>query len=105
MQLLALDANFAPVLYLPFFNLQWNREYYEIGQYSVQIAAADYSPDMAYLYTPDRPETGIIQKVELTDTVKGRFIQLSGYFLEAILNDKIVDRICVLYLKMRELLL
>ena len=90
MQLLALDANFAPVRYLPFFNLQWNREYYEIGQYSVQIAAADYSPDMAYLYTPDRPETGIIQKVELTDTVKGRFVQLSGYFLEAILNDKIV---------------
>lgn len=90
MQLLALDANFAPVQHLPFFNLQWNREYYEIGQYSVQIAAADYSPDMAYLYTPDRPETGIIQKVELTDTVKGRFVQLSGYFLEAILNDKIV---------------
>ena len=78
MQLLALDSGFQPVSYLPYFNLQWDREYYAIGQYSVQIAAADYDPAMAYLYTPDRPETGIIQKVELTETVKGRFVQLSG---------------------------
>ncbi len=90
MQLLALNTDFQPVAYLPYFNLQWTREYYEIGQFSARIAAADYDPAMAYLYTPDRPETGIIQKVELTDTVKGRFVQLSGYFLEAILNDKIV---------------
>lgn len=90
MQLLALDSDFQPLSYLSYFNLQWNREYYEIGQFSVQIAAAAYSPQMAYLYTPDRPETGIIQQVELTETVKGRFVQLSGYFLEAILNDKVV---------------
>ena len=90
MQLLALDSSFQPVAYLPYFNLQWDREYYAIGQYSVQIAAADYDPAMAYLYTPDRPETGIVQKVELTETVKGRMVQLSGYFLEAILNDKVV---------------
>lgn len=90
MQLLALDGGFQPVAYLPYFNLQWTREYYQPGQFSVQIAAADYQPAMAYLYTPDRPETGIIQKVALTETVKGRFVQLSGYFLEAILNDKVV---------------
>lgn len=90
MQLLALDSGFQPVRYLNYFNLQWTREYYEIGQFSVQLAAADYQPQMAYLYTPDRPETGVIQKVELTETVKGRFVQLSGYFLEAILNDKVV---------------
>ncbi len=90
MQLLALDAEFQPVGYLPYINLQWTREYYAVGQFSVQVAAAEYQPSMTYLYTPDRPETGIIQKVELTQTVKGRFVQLSGYFLEAILNDKIV---------------
>lgn len=90
MQLLALDAAFQPVAYLPYFNLQWTREYYTVGQFSVQISAAGYSSTMAYLYTPDRPETGIVQKVELTETVKGRFVQLSGYFLEAILNDKII---------------
>lgn len=90
MQLLAMDTSFQPVAYLPYFNLQWDREYYAIGQFSVQIAAANYDPAMAYLYTPDRPETGIIQKVGLTETIKGRFVQLSGYFLEAILNDKVV---------------
>ena len=90
MQLLALDSGFQPVSYLPYFNLQWDREYYAVGEFSVQIAAANYDPAMAYLYTPDRPETGIIQKVELTETIKGRFVQLSGYFLEAILNDKVV---------------
>lgn len=90
MQLLALNSNFEPVAYLPYFNLQWTREYYKVGQFSVQIAVADYSPDMAYLYTPDRAETGIIQMVELTENVKGRLVQLSGYFLEALLNDKIV---------------
>ena len=90
MQLLALDAGFEPVAYLPYFNLQWTREYYQVGQFSVQIAAADYDPATTYLYTPDRPETGIIQKVELTETIKGRFVQLSGFFLEALLNDKVV---------------
>lgn len=90
MQLLALDKDFQPVDYLPYFNLQWTREYYEIGQFSVQIAVAKYKPEMAYLYTPDRTETGIIQKVELTENIKGRFIQLSGYFLEALFNDKVV---------------
>lgn len=91
MQLKALDSRFQTLVeHLPYFNLQWTREYYTVGQFSVQIAAAAYMPQMAYLYTPDRPETGIIQKVELTETIKGRFIQLSGYFLEAILNDKAV---------------
>lgn len=89
MQLIALDLDFQPLRYLNYFNLQWTREYYAIGQFSVQIAATDYQPEMAYLYTPDRPETGIVQKVELTETIKGRFVQLSGYFLEAILNDKV----------------
>lgn len=90
MQLLALDKDFQALSYLPYFNLQWDREYYTVGQFSVQVSVSDYSPEMAYLYTPDRPEMGIIQKVELSETVKGRFIQLSGYFLEALFNDKVV---------------
>lgn len=90
MELLTLDKNFQPLAYLEFINLQWNREYYQAGSFSVQIPAIQYQPEMVYIYTPDRPETGIIQKVELTESVKGRFVQLSGFFLENILNDKIV---------------
>lgn len=90
MELLALDADFEPVRYLPYINLQWTREYYTAGQYSVQVAAGDYDPRMAYLYTPERPEMGIIHKVERTENIKGRFIQISGYFLERLLWDKIL---------------
>lgn len=90
MQLLALDKDFQSLDYLPYFNLQWTREYYTTGQFSVQVAASAYDPRMAYLYTEERWETGIIQKAELTTTIKGKFVQISGYFLEASLNDKIV---------------
>ena len=90
MQLLGLDKDFQPVGYLQYFNLQWTREYYEIGQFSVKVDPASYSPDMAYVYTPERPEAGVVQKVEMQETVKGRSIQISGYFLEALLNDKVV---------------
>ena len=90
MDLLALDADFEPVGYLPYINLQWTREYYKAGQYSVQVAAGNYDPRMAYLYTPERPEMGIIQKVGRTENIKGRFIQISGYFLERLLWDKII---------------
>lgn len=90
MQFLALDKQFAPVGYLAPLNVQWTREYYTIGQFSLLVAADGYTPDMAYLYRTDRVETGIIQKVQLTESIKGRFVQLSGYFLEAILNDKAV---------------
>lgn len=90
MQLLSLDKEFRPLAYLHPINVQWNREYYQAGDFSVQILAKDYLPQMAYLYTPERPEMGILQKVELSSTIKGRFIQLSGFFLETILNDKIV---------------
>lgn len=90
MEFLTLDENFQPAAYLDPVNVQWNREYYTAGDFSIQIPAGQYLPAMRYLYRPDRPETGIIQKVELTQTVKGRFVQLSGFFLEAVLNDKIV---------------
>nr|DAO25818.1 MAG TPA: hypothetical protein [Caudoviricetes sp.] len=90
MELLALDADFEPVGYLPYINLQWTREYYTAGQYSVQVAAGDYDPRMAYLYTPERPEMGVIHKVERTENIKGRFIQISGYFLERLLWDKVL---------------
>lgn len=90
MQLLALDSAFQPVAYLPYINLQWEREYYTAGKFSVQIPAAAYDPRMAYLYTPDRPEMGVIHKPELTETVQGRFVQLTGFFLERILDDKVV---------------
>lgn len=90
MQLLALDENFQNLKYIKYINLQWNREYYSIGNFSVQITEDNYLPEMKYIYTEERPEVGVIQKVEIQNTVKGTFIQLEGMFLESILNDKTI---------------
>ncbi|MEG2842189.1 MAG: siphovirus ReqiPepy6 Gp37-like family protein [Ruthenibacterium sp.] len=90
MELLALDKNFAPIRYLTYINLQWDRAYYTCGTFSVQIPAAAYSADIAYIYTKDRDETGIAQKVSYETTIKGAFVQISGFFLEQILKDKII---------------
>lgn len=90
MDLLALDENFQPVQYLKYINLQWTRKYYECGDFSIQMAASEYKDSMKYIYCPVRPETGIIQKIEYEQTYKGKIIQISGFFLERILWDKII---------------
>lgn len=89
MNLIGLDAAFVPIATLSCLNIQWNRRYYEAGDFLLQLRAADYHADIAYVYTPDRPETGMVQKVETERTVKGDFVLLSGYFLEGMLNWKV----------------
>lgn len=87
---MALDKDFLPTgqTKLKYFDLLWHRKYYETGQFSVQIKAGDYSPDMAYLYTKDRPELGIIQCRQYTDD--DSMVVLSGFFYERKLSDKII---------------
>ncbi|MEA4831007.1 MAG: siphovirus ReqiPepy6 Gp37-like family protein [Oscillospiraceae bacterium] len=70
--------------------IMWIRRYYECGEFSVYMPAVDYSIDMAYIYTPDRLETGIIQKVQYDDKLSGEYITLSGFFLEKRLDDRII---------------
>ena len=90
MQLAFMDASFNIIRYIKFINLQWIRRYYEPGEFNVQIPASEYDADAAYLFTTDRPELGLIQKRQYADGYDGEVIQLSGYFYEYKLNDKIV---------------
>ena len=61
MQLMALDKDFVQIGFLStYFDLMWDRKYYETGKFLVQILARDYNPDMVYFYSKDRPETGIM---------------------------------------------
>lgn len=90
MQLLGLDANFNPVGYFGYTNLQWIRRYYEPGEFSVQIPIQMYMPNMAYVYTNERPEVGIVQKSEYQENYQGAYMQVSGYFFEYKINDKII---------------
>lgn len=94
MELFALNSDMQIIGKLNYLNLQWWRRYYEFGEFSVQIAAGDYSSDMEYVYTADRPETGMIQSVVLTTNAKGKFVQLSGFFLEHNLVDKPIYPVC-----------
>lgn len=90
MEFLALDKDYLPIDTLKVLNTQWNREYYKAGDFSIQILAKDYTTDMKYIYTKDRPEVGMIQSVEYESKINGKFTQLSGFFLEKKLDDKIV---------------
>ncbi len=94
MELLGLDAAFEPVRTLQCVNIQWNRRYYEAGEFALQLRAADWETAIAYLYAADRPETGMVQKVETEHTVKGDFVNVSGFFLEGMLNWKAVYPRC-----------
>ena len=90
MELMTLDKDFMPTgkTKLKYFDLVWDRKYYESGQFSVQVMASDYSADMAYIYTNDRPELGVVQCVEYSD--EGHMVSISGYFYEKKLADKII---------------
>lgn len=74
---------------IPYTSLTWHRRYYEPGEFSMVIPASLYDPSWRFIETDERPETGIIQKVEYTDTPtygSDDTVTVSGFFLESILN-------------------
>ena len=89
MNLALMDKDFNIIKYFKYINLQWIRRYYEPGEFSVQLPASEYMADAVYLFTKDRPELGLVQKRQYADGYDGEIIQLSGYFFEYKLNDKI----------------
>lgn len=76
---------------IPYTSLQWSRKYYEPGQFSMSVPSNIFDPEWRYIYTADRPETGIVNKVEYDDsslTPDGiDTVTVSGFFLEHVLND------------------
>ena len=89
MELLGLDNDFALVKMLRCTNIQWNRRYYDAGDFQLELMANDWDTSIAYIYTHQRPETGMVEKVEAEHRLKGDFILVSGFFLEGMLNWKI----------------
>ena len=84
----ALDRNFQLITLITPTNVQWNRKYYAYGDFTIIIPINQYSPEIKYIYTKDRPETGEVKKmIKIEDT---KYVQLSGYFLERTLNDKVI---------------
>lgn len=56
----------------------------------MQIPLEQYSPDIQYIYTKDRPEMGKVTQINYISRAGFRYVQLSGYFLENDLDRHIV---------------
>lgn len=90
-QFLTLNSDFTINSIIYPTNIQWKREYYEAGTFSIQLPMEQYDDSMKYVYTKSRPEVGIISQVNFTiDTLGFQSVQISGYFLESELDDKII---------------
>ena len=92
LEVFALDARMNRISgTIPYTSLQWSRKYYEPGQFSMSVPSSIFDPEWRYIYTADRPETGIVNKVEYDDsslTPDGiDTVTVSGFFLEHMLND------------------
>lgn len=77
---------------IPYLSLQWQRRYYECGRFIMSVTSDIYSSDWEYIFTDDRPETGIIQKVQYSDTATTAdgidTVILEGYFLECLMSRR-----------------
>lgn len=92
LEVFILDSDFKRLTgSIPYQSLTWTRRYYKVGEFQMQVPSSMYSPDWAYVYCEDRPETGIVQKAEYDDTTEGPAngedtVTVSGFFLEEVLN-------------------
>lgn len=88
--IIALDKDFNIVSLLRYTNLQWRRKYHEPGSFSVEIPIDQYRTDIRYIYTKDRPEVGEVSQVNYLTNQGYKRVSMSGYFLEAELNWRVV---------------
>lgn len=90
MDVYALDSKFNLMsVGIPYGNLQWNRRYYEAGDFQMEVPLTVFDPSWAYIGTDDRPELGMVQQVQtLADSPQS--VLVGGFFCEKMLDDKVV---------------
>lgn len=69
-----------------FIELQWTRKCFEPGNFTLLMRAKDWDNAIKYIQLKDRPETGIIQKVQYENKPDGEYITASGFFIEKLLD-------------------
>ena len=89
MRFIVLDKNLNRISDLPTaINIQWIQRFYSCGQFSIQLPDTITVTDIwHYIVCDERKNTGIILQKSYTQNVKGKFIQLSGFFMEHELSD------------------
>lgn len=91
MDVYALDKDFNVITVgIPYVNMQWNRRYYEAGEFQMEVTEDVYDPDWAYIGTMDRPELGMVQQVQTMGEGNQVSVLVGGFFCEKMLDDKVV---------------
>lgn len=83
-----IDENFELLGEITSSSVLWNRKYYEFGDFSIVIPSSQFNKKAKYIYRTDRKQLGVINKKAYDDSKLQT--TLSGYFIEKILNDKII---------------
>lgn len=89
MNVFGLNSNFETQTLLSPINIQWNRKYYDFGDFEILIPLNQYDENCKYIYLQDHNEIGIIQKVDYSIESGKKQITLSGFFAEKMTDDKI----------------
>ena len=84
MEFRTLDKTFEFVGIITPINLQWNRKYYELGNFVITIPIAQYHSNVRYISCNERDELGVVNKVSYSKT--NGTVEISGYFAESLLN-------------------
>lgn len=88
MDVYALDSDFNLVTVgIPYDNLQWNRKYYEAGDFEMQVSLSQYDPSWKFIGRPDRRELGMVQRVYQPEDSYDTVI-IGGFFCEKMLDEK-----------------
>lgn len=82
-----LDKDFNIVGHLAPYNVQWNRKYYETGDFEIYIDIGQYSSEIKYIYSTDDKELGIVEIPHYSVTSETKQMLLKGSFFEKILAD------------------
>lgn len=75
-----------------FIELQWNRKFYDFGNFSLYMPLELYNSDIKYLQLENRPETGIIQKTFYERQNGIDYVTLSGFFVDKLLDFGVVTK-------------
>lgn len=87
------DKNFKRICTLTnAINIQWVQRWYSCGEFSIQLPAenVNVTSDWHYILCSERPNVGIIQQKIYSQNIKGKFVQISGFFMEHELSNSVI---------------
>lgn len=87
------DKNFKRICTLgKAINIQWDQKWYSCGQFSIQLpASVNATDDWYYVLCDERQNVGIIQQKIYSQNIKGKFLQISGFFMEHELSNVVIE--------------